>query len=190
MLRAVFLDRDGVINRKAADCDYIKKWDEFEFLPYVAEGIKILNENEFKVVIVTNQRGVALELMTEMDVEEIHKKMSIELQKEGAYIDKIYYCTHEKKTCKCRKPEIGMFLKAQDDFFGLSFAHSFVIGDSMSDMEAGKVLTCKCIFIGENMSNRNMDIWFYSAASLYEAVNKYIVHPRSNKITIRNNSYL
>jgi len=174
LLRAVFLDRDGVINQRPVEGDYIKRWDEFRFLPDVAKAIKILNRNGFKVIVVTNQRGVALGLMTMDDVEEIHKRMCMELQKEGALIDRVYYCPHERDSCDCRKPNIGMFIKAKEDFPEISFTDSFMIGDSISDIEAGKRLSCKCIIIDENLSRSDVNKGYFSARSLYDAVKRYI----------------
>lgn len=174
MLRAVFLDRDGVINRKAPDGDYIKNWSEFEFLPDVAEAIKMLNEHKYKVIIVTNQRGIALGLMTVADVEEIHKQMLDEIKTKGAYIDKIYFCPHEKNSCSCRKPQIGMFLSAKKDFPGITFSRSFVVGDSLSDMEAGKTLRCRSILITGGRASMT-SAGYYSARSLLGAVKKYII---------------
>ena len=173
--RAVFLDRDGVINRKAPDGDYVKNWKEFEFLPNVAEAIRMLNQAGFKVIVTTNQRGIALGLMTEENLEEIHQRMAAELEKGNAHIDKIYYCPHEKNSCSCRKPEIGMFLQAKKDYPSISFPDSFVIGDTISDMEAGRALSCKCIIINKNSSVAILDVWYHNATSLYNAVNKYIV---------------
>jgi D-glycero-D-manno-heptose 1,7-bisphosphate phosphatase len=169
---AFFLDRDGVINRKAPDGDYIKSYEEFVFLPGAVEAIKILNESGYKVIVVTNQRGIALGLMSEADVDEIHKRMSLEIQNDGAHIDRIYYCPHEKDSCSCRKPDIGMFLKAKKDFPEVSFSSSFVVGDSSSDMEAGKSLNCKLIFVTKNAS-ANLNTGYYEATSLYDAVKKY-----------------
>jgi D-glycero-D-manno-heptose 1,7-bisphosphate phosphatase len=150
VLRAAFLDRDGVINRKAPEGDYIKCWEEFEFLPGVAEAIKALN-----------------------GLKEIHEKMTDELRKAGAEIDGIYYCPHEKDSCSCRKPETGMFLEAKRDFPAISFHDSSVVGDSLSDMEAGKILLCRCILVGD--SHRCSDEWFYRARSLYDAVVNYVI---------------
>jgi D-glycero-D-manno-heptose 1,7-bisphosphate phosphatase len=173
VLRAAFLDRDGVINRKAPEGDYIKCWEEFEFLPGVAEAIKALNERCFKVFVVTNQRGIARGLLTENGLKEIHEKMTDELRKAGAEIDGIYYCPHEKDSCSCRKPETGMFLEAKRDFPAISFHDSSVVGDSLSDMEAGKILLCRCILVGD--SHRCSDEWFYRARSLYDAVVNYVI---------------
>ena len=121
MNRAVFLDRDGVINRKLEN-DYVKSWDEFHFLPDVIEAIKALNEKGlpsseakgYLVIVVTNQRGIARGLMTEKDLEEIHRRMLRELQRHGARIDDIFYCPHDiKDNCNCRKPQPGMLIQAQ-----------------------------------------------------------------------------
>ena len=175
-MRAVFLDRDGVINRKAPEGDYIKRWEEFDFLPGVAEAIKSLNENHFKVFVVTNQRGIAKGLMDEDDLQRIHARMKDELRKAGAVIDGIYYCPHEKDSCACRKPEPGMFLEAKKDFPEISFSDSFVIGDSFSDMEAGNKLSCKCILIAQ--SHRVVDSsvqWYRTAGSLSDAVKRHVL---------------
>ncbi len=170
-MRAVFLDRDGVINQKAPEGDYVKSWAEFEFLPRVADAIRILNEKGFKVIVVTNQRGVALERMASEDVEDIHGMMSEELRKDGASIDAVYYCPHEKDSCDCRKPETGLLLMAKRDFPELSFVDSFVIGDSLTDMEAGSRLSCKCIFITDGPSKT---VSYPKADSLYDAVTRLI----------------
>jgi len=145
--KCVFLDRDGVINKKAPEGDYIKNWIEFRFLPCVKEAIRRLNKAGFLVIIITNQRGIAKGLMTEEDLKDIHIKMIGELKRVGARIDGIYYCPHdEKDNCNCRKPKIGMFLKAKEDF-NIEMSESWLIGDSYSDIIAGKKAGCKTILI-------------------------------------------
>lgn len=145
--KCVFLDRDGVINKKAPEGDYIKNWSEFRFLPGVKEAIKRLNKAGFLVIISTNQRGIAKGLMTEEDLKEIHFKMIEELEKSGDIIDSIYYCPHdEKDNCNCRKPNIGMFLKAKKDF-NIQMDESWLIGDSKSDILAGQKAGCKTILV-------------------------------------------
>jgi D-glycero-D-manno-heptose 1,7-bisphosphate phosphatase len=175
VIRAVFLDRDGVINKKAPEGDYVKSWHEFEFLPGVAEAIKILKEHDFKVFVVTNQRGIAKGLMNEDGLKEIHRKMVDELGKAGAFIDRIYYCPHDKESCACRKPAIGMFLEAKKEFPEISFSDSFVIGDSLSDMEACRRLSCKCILISQEEAFEGQRYRF--SRSLQEAVNRYLLPP-------------
>lgn len=161
----IFLDRDGVINRKRDD-DYVKNWSEFEFLPGAKEALKILTEKNYRLIIVTNQRGVARGWMSEADVQEVHTRMLAELT--PARIAAIYYCPHDKDQCDCRKPKTGMFLEAQRDFPDINFAESIFIGDSISDMQAGAKVGCRLIFIGEN---ENYDC----ASSLLEAVMRYTI---------------
>lgn len=145
MRRAVFLDRDGLINRKAAEHDYVKCLNEFFFLPDVPEAIARLNRAGYLVFVVTNQRGIARGLMSAADLQSIHEKMCAELQSCGAHIDGIYVCPHDIGQCHCRKPDIGLFLQAERDF-QIDKAGSWMVGDSDSDVEAGKrygVMTVK-----------------------------------------------
>lgn len=135
--KTVFLDRDGVINVKAPEGDYIKSWSEFHFLPGAIEAIRLLNDHNWHVVIITNQRGIARHLMTMQDLNRIHFFMEEELQNHGAHVDGVYVCPHEKGTCHCRKPDIGLFLQAEQDF-PVDKSKSWMIGDSQSDIEAGR----------------------------------------------------
>lgn len=137
MYKTVFLDRDGLINQKAPEHDYIKSWEEFRFLPGVAEAIRRLNDAGYLVLVVTNQRGVARGMMSMSAVDEIHKAMCRALDEAGAHIEKVYVCPHEAGTCNCRKPDIGLFLQAERDF-EIDRQHSWMVGDSDSDVEAGQ----------------------------------------------------
>ena len=172
--RAIFLDRDGVINKKAPEGDYVKNWDEFQFLPGVKEAIRKLNEKGFLVIVVSNQRGIAKGVMTEDDLKEIHNRMKEELRKEGAVIDGIYYCPHDiEDHCGCRKPEPGMLLKAAREH-DIDLGRSWMIGDSESDIKAGRRAGCKTILIGSSPLNDTSegiepDLM---AKSLAEAVDK------------------
>ena len=144
MNKAVFLDRDGLINRKLEN-NYVKSWDEFQFLPGVIEAIKAINEKGYLVIVVTNQRGIAKGLMTEKDLENIHRRMIEELKKHGARIDDIFYCPHDiSDNCNCRKPKSGMLLQAQKKW-DIDLAPSYIIGDSNSDIEAGQQVGCRGI---------------------------------------------
>lgn len=143
MTRAVFLDRDGVINRKASDGEYVTRWEDFHFLPGVAQAIAQLNQAEFSVIVVTNQRCVAKGLITQAELEKMHKQMSDHIASAGARIDAIYYCPHEiEALCNCRKPEPGMLLEAARSR-NLDLASSWMIGDSDIDIQAGKKAGCK-----------------------------------------------
>src|SRR5271168_5223876 len=116
MTRAVFLDRDGVINRKPPEGDYVTRWEDFHILPGVAEGIVHLKQAGFRVIVVTNQRCVAKGLLSVAELEKMHQQMSDLLAQSGAAIDGIYYCPHEMEPrCDCRKPAPGMLLDAASD---------------------------------------------------------------------------
>ncbi|HZS05714.1 MAG TPA: HAD family hydrolase [Blastocatellia bacterium] len=142
----IFLDRDGVINRRLPD-DYVKSWAEFEFLPRAKEALRLFAEAGLRLVIVTNQRGVARGLMTEADLREIHERMLAELAAAGARVTAIYYCPHDSGQCFCRKPQPGLLLRARQDFPEIDFARSVMIGDSPADLEAGRRAGCRTFFI-------------------------------------------
>jgi len=146
--KAVFLDRDGVINKKLEN-DYVKNWNEFHFLPGVIEAIKTINEKGYLVIVVTNQRGIGRGLMTEQDLKDIHQRMLQEIQKGGARIDDIFYCPHDMKdNCNCRKPKPGMLVQAKKKW-DIDYAKSYIIGDSETDIEAGQQVGCKGILTTE-----------------------------------------
>lgn len=145
--KTVFLDRDGVINKKMPEGDYVKNWDEFEFLPGAIEAVKLLNQNGYQVYVITNQRGIARGLMTEEDLDDIHQKMQRELKRQSVNIDDIYYCPHNyEDNCDCRKPKPGMLLQAASDH-NLDLTKAICIGDSNFDVEAGKAAGCKAILV-------------------------------------------
>jgi D-glycero-D-manno-heptose 1,7-bisphosphate phosphatase len=146
--RAVFLDRDGVINRKAPEGDYIKSWPELELLPGVGEAIARLNGSGYLVWIITNQRGVARGLMSERELSDIHQRMTAQLAAEGAIIDGISVCLHDHADrCDCRKPKPGMLLRAAEAR-GLRLGRSWMIGDRPSDIGAGRAAGCRTILVG------------------------------------------
>jgi D-glycero-D-manno-heptose 1,7-bisphosphate phosphatase len=150
-MRAVFLDRDGLINRKAPDGQYVTRWEDFHLLPGAIEGIAQLNQAGFCVVIVTNQRCVAKGLLTEAELELLHRRMTDQLARGGATIDAIYYCPHElEPPCRCRKPAPGMLLEAARSR-NLDLADSWMIGDSDSDIQTGKSAGCRTAWLlGKN----------------------------------------
>jgi D-glycero-D-manno-heptose 1,7-bisphosphate phosphatase len=143
----VFLDRDGVINLKSPEGKYIGHWDHFHFLPGVEEAIAALNRSGRTVIVVTNQRGVALGYYTKADVDAIHEALQKHLAQHAARIDAFYFCPHDKNECNCRKPKTGLFEEAFQDFPGASATNSIVIGDSLSDIQAARNLGAPSIFI-------------------------------------------
>src|SRR5580698_2022670 len=144
MNRAAFLDRDGVINRKApTEDEYITYWEEMEILPGVVEAIALLNRAGFRVIVVSNQRCVAKGLLTIEELSSLHQRMCSELAAVGANIDGVYYCPHEEQPpCGCRKPEPGMLFAAAAEH-QLDLSSSWMIGDSEKDVEAGKRAGCR-----------------------------------------------
>lgn len=146
--RIVFLDRDGVINRKAPPHEYVKSWAEFEFLPGVPEAIRRLNQGGYTVLVVTNQRGIARGMMSREDVDRLHRHMCLELEAAGAHIGGIFVCPHETGTCGCRKPEVGLFLQAERRY-RVDKCKSWTVGDSGSDILAGRRYGVRTILIGD-----------------------------------------
>jgi D-glycero-D-manno-heptose 1,7-bisphosphate phosphatase len=149
-IQYIFLDRDGVINRKLLGGRYVVRWEEFELLPGVAETIAGWNRSGRRVIVVTNQRGVALGVMTEAELQRIHDHLRAELARNGATLDAIYYCPHHRDECECRKPRTGMIEAAFRDFPGAGPENSVLIGDSLSDMECGRAAGMATIFIARD----------------------------------------
>jgi len=146
-LSTIFLDRDGVLNRKMPEDRYVTAWNEFEPLPGVPQAIKRLNNAGLRVIVVTNQRGIALGLYTSEDVRKVHSELQIWLQSEGAHIDAFFCCPHDKQKCDCRKPRPGMFHQACTQFPDITVASSIMIGDSFSDIQFGYRLGMRTIFL-------------------------------------------
>jgi len=135
---SLFLDRDGVINKRLM-ADYVKSVDEFEFLPGVPEAFKKFADVFGRIFVITNQRGIAVEIMTEQDLEAVHNFMVDGIKKFGGRVDKIYFCPHDRdENCGCRKPDIGSALKAQQDFPEVDFNKSIMVGDTSPDIQFGQ----------------------------------------------------
>lgn len=154
MDKVIFMDRDGVISRDSPD--HIKSWDEFHFLPNSKEGIKLLNDYGFNIILITNQSVIARKMVTKQGLEYIHKKMKREIEESGGKIIKIYYCPHHPKDgCKCRKPKPGLLLQAIKDN-NIDPSKSYMIGDRIMDVEAGKKVGCKTIIIPSSLELKEM----------------------------------
>lgn len=181
---AVFLDRDGVINRKMPEGDYVKSRDEFEFLFGVFEACRILKENGYLCIVISNQRCIARGIITKQTLHNINDTMIAEINRQGGQIDAIYYCPHDHHDrCDCRKPKPGMIFNAVRDYrsqgIDISLSESYFIGDSLSDIEAGKAAGTMTVFIGTNPVAA--DMW---ASSLIEAV-RAIVATGSQEASMR-----
>lgn len=167
---SLFLDRDGVINKKL-DNDYVKHWIEFEFLDGTFDALKKLNSVFGPIVVVTNQQGIGKGLYRTEDLELIHKNMVYELSYLGGRIDKVYFSPYlDAEKHPTRKPGTGMGLQAKQDFQQIDFTKSIIVGDSMSDMEFGRALGMKTAFISEN--DRKDDKIDFNFRSLLEFSNQ------------------
>lgn len=170
--KAIFLDRDGTINKYVG---FLRDIDEFELLPGVVDAIHRINDSEYLAVVVTNQPVIARGEVTVGQLEEIHNKMETLLGNEGAFVDAIFYCPHHphkgydgevpelKIECDCRKPKPGLLLKAAEAF-NIDLQKSWMLGDSESDMEAGKSAGCKVIMVGQENDEWN------SVSSIEDAI--------------------
>jgi histidinol-phosphate phosphatase family protein len=141
--RCVFLDRDGVINVKPVD-EYLRRWDEFRFLPGIVDWIRLFKALGFLVVVITNQRGVARGLTDPRELSYIHSRMAEELAAQGAALDGILCCPHDEGTCNCRKPRPGMVHEAQRRW-NIDLRESLLIGDSPTDGQLAE--TCGMTFV-------------------------------------------
>lgn len=159
--KAIFLDRDGTLNRYAG---FIRNCDELELLPGVAEAIRMINASGYLAIVITNQPVIARGEVTYKQLEQIHNKLETLLGNEGAYLDGIYFCPHHphkgyageipelKIDCSCRKPKPGLLHQAARDF-NIDLENSWMVGDSENDILAGIAAGCKTALIAqENLS--------------------------------------
>jgi len=147
--KVIFLDRDGIINRKADEHKYVLKYSEFEFMPGALSALRYFNEMGYGLVILTNQQCIGKGLLGVEELDSIHAKMRQVMGNNGITIDKIYYCPHRAdQNCGCRKPEPGMFYRAQNELsYSIDMSASFMVGDSISDIEAGATYGIRTILV-------------------------------------------
>lgn len=144
--RCVFLDRDGVINVKAAPGEYILRWSDFSFLPGIADWIRLFNALDLLVIVVTNQRGVARGMLDAEELARIHENMVAELARQGARIDDVLCCPHEEGECGCRKPRPGLVLEAARRW-RIDLSTSLLIGDSETDRRLAEACGMRFILV-------------------------------------------
>ena len=142
----VFVDRDGVLNRKPPE--YLLSVSDLALLPGVTEALALLNAAGKRVFVITNQRAVARGFISPDGLERIHAALQDQLRSGGAHVDGIYTCTHEIGMCTCRKPAPGLLLLAQRDHPEIDFARSVFVGDSAPDIRAGCAVGCQTVLIG------------------------------------------
>lgn len=175
--KAVFLDRDGTINKHVG---FLRNIDELELLPDTVEAIRKINESGYLAIVVTNQPVIARGEVTVSELDEIHNKMETLLGLKGAYIDALYYCPHHphkgyegeipelKIDCGCRKPKPGMLFKAAGNF-NIDLENSWMVGDGENDVKAGQNAGCRTVLIGEGEFGQDVTV-----SSLLEFVERYI----------------
>ncbi len=175
--RAIFLDRDGTINKYVG---FLRRIDDFELLPGVAEAIQKINSSGYLCIVITNQPVIARGEVTVEQLRDIHNKMETLLGAEGAYIDGLYYCPHHphkgyegevpelKIDCECRKPKPGMLIAASRDY-NIDLANSWMIGDGENDVRVGQAAGCKAALIGTGEFGQDI-----TGKSLFELVKKIL----------------
>ena len=144
--KAIFLDRDGVINKEVS---YLSNPNDFEFIEGSIKALKILKQKGFLIIIITNQAGIARGFFTEETLEAIHSKMIRILKQNNIELDDIYYCPHHPEftgPCDCRKPNTGMLLKAQLEY-NIDLTNSYIVGDTLNDIQTGKAARCKTVLV-------------------------------------------
>ena len=147
---AIFFDRDGVINKKRDD--YVKSWNEFELLDNVIESLKLFSQIDCRIIIVTNQSAINRQIITEETLKEIHSKMIDVFNKFDIKIDAILHCPHTpEENCNCRKPKTGLLEKAISKF-DLNPEKCVLIGDSISDIQAGNAIGSKTYLLKDEMN--------------------------------------
>lgn len=163
MERVIFLDRDGTLNEEV---HYLHKREDLRLIDGVPEALGRFRKNGYRLVVVTNQAGVARGYYQEKDVKLLHDYMNEILRPLGAEIDCFFYCPHHpehgigkyKKSCHCRKPDIGMFEQAEQ-YFQVDKAHSWMIGDKLIDVEAGRRFGIRTVLVGTGYGAKTHQEW-------------------------------
>jgi histidinol-phosphate phosphatase family protein len=159
----VILDRDGVLNTRPRRAEYVKTWEEFEWLPEATDALRLFHEAGYRVVVVSNQAGIARGAMTEQSLSEIHERMKEEAEKAGGRIEAIYFCPHNwDDGCECRKPKPGLLFQAQRDYH-LDLSRTWFIGDDERDGQAAEAAGCPFMLVQAGQSLKDVALKIASA---------------------------
>jgi len=176
MSKVIFIDRDGVINWDPIG-DYIKRPEDFRFLPGVGAALKRLSDSGYRIVVVSNQAGVGDGVFPKKDLDRVNEKFLSEVERAGSRLTGVFYCLHGKKAgCSCRKPETGLFHQAEEALGDFDRSITYFIGDKVTDIEAGRKFGLRTIFVltghGQNEEKKLKPDHLpnYIAADLEEAV--------------------
>ncbi len=159
-MKAIFLDRDGVINKYPGDRRYVTSWKYFRFLPRVKKAISLLTQKNYKLFIISNQAGVGKKVFSKKALEEITQNMLRQIRQAGGDIEGVYYCTHRKEVlCSCRKPKAGL-IDLVTKKYPLNRKKAFFIGDTIRDVHTAKAAGCKSILVLSGKEKmRNQKLW-------------------------------
>lgn len=171
MNKAIFLDRDGTIN---VDKHYLYRKEEFQFLPGVIQGLKILQDAGYLLIIITNQSGIGRGYFSEDDFKDLNNWMLQELEKNDIYICKVYYCPHianainskYRKECECRKPKSGMYQKAIKEF-NIDISKSWAIGDKVRDITICFGTECRGFLVGDSEKEEVIEVMQEKNSNIY-----------------------
>lgn len=183
-MKAIFLDRDGVINRYPGDAKYVTSWKEFRFLPNVKKAVALLTGKKYPIFLISNQAGVGKGLYSQDTLNEITRRMLKALEQSGAKITSVYYCTHrDEDRCSCRKPKAGLIRLAVKDK-NIDLKNSFFIGDTIRDVRTAQAAGCKSILVFSGAEKpSNQDKWQarpdFTFKDLYAAA-RFIVNDLSS----------
>ena len=162
--KVVLLDRDGVINREQTSYytqsgnelkGYVLSPEQLEFLPRALDALRLLNENDYKIHVLSNQSAVGRGLLSWETLEEITRKMVSEIRSYGGDIESVQYCTHRPEDeCRCRKPRSGMFIDLAR-VYHIDYEHAWFVGDSLTDIEPAKMVGCRTILVNSDLKKHS-----------------------------------
>jgi D-glycero-D-manno-heptose 1,7-bisphosphate phosphatase len=181
--RYVLLDRDGVINRRTAG-GYVTSWEQFEFLPRVLDGLRMLAENGYAALVISNQACIGKNLLKVSELEAITQRFRLEVALAGGNIKQVYYCLHVPSDhCSCRKPKPGAILRAQLDY-GFDPRTTYFVGDSPSDLQAASAAGCPGMLLRRDAFLEPPALRGSAplvVSSLYEAATMIVAEPAMNE---------
>jgi D-glycero-D-manno-heptose 1,7-bisphosphate phosphatase len=148
----IILDRDGVLNEKPPRAHYVRAWDEFRWIRESREALALLRKAGWRVILVSNQAGIARGAMTESQLNDIHARMKRDVLEAGGCIEAIYYCPHNwDEGCECRKPKPGMLFRAQREY-SLDLSRTYFVGDDERDAQAADAAGCPSLMVSADRS--------------------------------------